>query len=184
VLSKCANPECSNSFEDCRQGRLFRFHLNHPGGTVAANAHGVLHLWLCSSCSEVYTLAYRDDQYSLMVRSYTALPNGVVAKPDMGCRKLSQPVVVRGDSDTDLSLLRPGYRLVSFVLTPSGAQGEVTVKTVNFPFWSHFSCSEAERSLKALEPFRYRSWTRIDGCAQATSGSQRSRTHSAGLPRR
>jgi hypothetical protein len=84
MLSKCANPECSNSFEDYRQGRLFRFHLNHPGGRVPANTHCVLHSWLCSSCSETYTLTHRDGQSALVIRRHRMFSNGVITTSDQG----------------------------------------------------------------------------------------------------
>jgi hypothetical protein len=68
VLSKCANPECVNSFDDYRRGRLFRFHQSHPDGSSPLTAHSVKHFWLCSGCSDIYTLEYRECRAVLVSR--------------------------------------------------------------------------------------------------------------------
>jgi hypothetical protein len=70
MFSKCANPECAASFDDYRQGRLFRFRQSHPEGKAPANMHCVQHFWLCSRCSETCTLEYRRDQLMLMIRGH------------------------------------------------------------------------------------------------------------------
>ena len=38
MLAKCTNPECANSFDDYRQGRLFRFHQSDPKGFAPVTA--------------------------------------------------------------------------------------------------------------------------------------------------
>ena len=63
MLSKCANPECLTSFGDYRRGRLFRFHQSHPKGSAPELALRA-HFWLCSVCSDIYTLEYREAELS------------------------------------------------------------------------------------------------------------------------
>jgi hypothetical protein len=46
MLSVCANPDCHAAF-DYQQGRLFRFHKDHPAGEKPPNTHSVQHFWLC-----------------------------------------------------------------------------------------------------------------------------------------
>jgi hypothetical protein len=70
MFSNCANPKCAASFDDYRQGRLFRFRQSHPKGKAPANMHSVRHFWLCNRCSETYTLEYRRDQLMLMIRGH------------------------------------------------------------------------------------------------------------------
>jgi len=59
MISQCANPDCSKSF-DYQQGRFFRFPVNVKG-RKHGNGHSVQHFWLCRSCSEKYTLEYRSQ---------------------------------------------------------------------------------------------------------------------------
>ena len=59
MFSVCANRDCEVPF-DYRQGRLFRFHKEHPVDEKPPNTHSVQHFWLCGVCYDVYTLEYRD----------------------------------------------------------------------------------------------------------------------------
>jgi hypothetical protein len=68
VLSKRANPECVNSFDDYQRGWLFRFHQSHPDGGSPVNAHSVKHFWFCSGCSYIYILEYRECRAVLVSR--------------------------------------------------------------------------------------------------------------------
>ncbi len=61
MFSFCANPDCQVPFE-YEEGRLYRFHKNASVGGDAPNTHSVQHFWLCSSCSEIYTLEYLSDR--------------------------------------------------------------------------------------------------------------------------
>ena len=60
TFSICANPDCQATF-DYRQGRLFRFHKDHPVRERPPNTHSVQHFWLCGTCCGNYTLEYRDE---------------------------------------------------------------------------------------------------------------------------
>jgi hypothetical protein len=60
VLSKCANPECSQQFRYLHQGKLFCL---TPTPDVAKVAEGAItglyeRFWLCDPCSKTMTLAW------------------------------------------------------------------------------------------------------------------------------
>jgi len=91
MFSKCANAECLTSFGDYRRGRLFRFRQSHPKGSAPANSHSVTHYWLCSDCSHIYTLEYREGSSVLVSRQHGILPQSASAALDDRCVKSSQP---------------------------------------------------------------------------------------------
>jgi len=70
MLSKCANPSCSNQLIYLRQGKLFVMEhapetaarLENPTSTKAKPVQRVEHFWLCGPCSADMTLTY--DQQS------------------------------------------------------------------------------------------------------------------------
>jgi hypothetical protein len=65
MLSKCANPKCTELF-DFRRGRFFRLHsLNAPGHSFsgAASLH---HFWLCDKCAEQYVLELETDDHAVL----------------------------------------------------------------------------------------------------------------------
>jgi hypothetical protein len=111
MLSKCANPECATSLDDYRLGRLYRFYQSHPGSRPPANTHSVRHDWLCSGCSEIYTLEYRKGRVRLTIRGHKISPGSSPASTDDGRLRSSQPLVL---CDTplveDSTDLRPGPR--------------------------------------------------------------------------
>jgi hypothetical protein len=60
VLSKCANPECSEQFRYLHQGKLFCL---TPSPDVQASADGAVpalyeRFWLCDRCSKTMTLIW------------------------------------------------------------------------------------------------------------------------------
>jgi hypothetical protein len=65
MFSICANPDCHALF-DYQQGRLFRFHKDHPASEEPPNTHSVQHFWLCGACCRTYTLEYQDGQGVLL----------------------------------------------------------------------------------------------------------------------
>jgi hypothetical protein len=105
MFLKCANPECQASFDDYRQGRLFRFHRSHPKGRAPANTHFVQHFWLCNSCSETYTLEYRRGRVKLAIRDSWRFSNGRRESSDDGGQDLGQTPVptcmLRWEDSTD-----------------------------------------------------------------------------------
>jgi hypothetical protein len=66
MFSFCANPRCQAPF-DYQQGRLFRFHKDHPQAGAPANTHCIQHFWLCGMCSDSYTLEHRTG-YGILLR--------------------------------------------------------------------------------------------------------------------
>ena len=66
LFDKCVNGRCAAPF-DYRKGRLFRFSYglkNVEPGT----GHAVVHFWLCTGCSKVYTLEYRERSGTAVLR--------------------------------------------------------------------------------------------------------------------
>jgi hypothetical protein len=68
VLSKCANPECSEQFRYLHQGKLF---LIIPTPNVRADASGSLsflyeRFWLCDSCSKNLTLVWGGTKVKIV----------------------------------------------------------------------------------------------------------------------
>lgn len=68
MLSKCANPECSEQFRFLHQGKLF---LIVPTPDVRASAYGSLpflyeRFWLCDSCSKKMTLVWGGTKVKIV----------------------------------------------------------------------------------------------------------------------
>jgi hypothetical protein len=67
MLSKCANPSCSNQLIYLREGKIFV--MEHaakaklwPQGPIPARPAARLeHFWLCGRCAENLTLVYREE---------------------------------------------------------------------------------------------------------------------------
>jgi hypothetical protein len=68
MLSKCANPECSNSFRYLSQGTLFRWdglakaqhRLNLVPNPVKNPIPRIEFYWLCKDCSSHLVVVYRE----------------------------------------------------------------------------------------------------------------------------
>lgn len=73
MFSKCANLECSTSF-DYEEGKFFRFHRSRTDGEPPPNTHSVQHFWLCGPCSQSYTLEYQNDRGVLIRPRLTHSP--------------------------------------------------------------------------------------------------------------
>ena len=68
MLSKCANPECSEQFRYLHQGKLF---LIIPTPDLRASAYGSLpflyeRFWLCDSCSRKLTLVWGGTKVKIV----------------------------------------------------------------------------------------------------------------------
>jgi len=68
VLSKCANPECSEQFRFLHQGKLF---LIIPTPDVRASLHDSLpflyeRFWLCDSCSKKMTVVWGGTKVKIV----------------------------------------------------------------------------------------------------------------------
>jgi hypothetical protein len=68
MLSKCANPECSETFLYFRGGKLFRWDgvngLIEQGSTSFGKrpARKVEFFWLCRKCAKQYTVVFRPGR--------------------------------------------------------------------------------------------------------------------------
>lgn len=57
MLNKCADPECSKTF-DYTEGRFFRFPQMMNLTALVTNIHAVEHFWRCNQCAKAFTLQY------------------------------------------------------------------------------------------------------------------------------
>ena len=72
MFARCANPDCGAPF-NYRQGQLFRFLQRDPLTQALTSTDSVRHLWLCKTCSELYTLVYRPGLGVVLDRRSQAL---------------------------------------------------------------------------------------------------------------
>lgn len=67
MLSKCANPSCSNQLIYLREGKIFVMeHSTNPRlwpqGPIPAKTARLEHFWLCGRCSQTLTLTYDRER--------------------------------------------------------------------------------------------------------------------------
>ena len=68
MLSKCANPSCSNQLIYLREGKIFVMeHSSHPklwpeGPVPTRTTSRLEHFWLCGRCAENFTLVYHEER--------------------------------------------------------------------------------------------------------------------------
>lgn len=66
MLSKCANPDCSNLFLYLHQGKLFRLDTDtgHVGADPDFREHGprVEFFWLCDDCAANMTVVFKKGK--------------------------------------------------------------------------------------------------------------------------
>lgn len=72
MLSKCANPTCSNVFHYFGEGTVFEIRSNEASPQPSSNAEGktrnaIEHFWLCSVCSSTLTLAVNPERKLLVI---------------------------------------------------------------------------------------------------------------------
>lgn len=119
MFPNCANPQCTASFGKLHEGHLFRFKRTQLAGNAPSNSHSVEHAWLCSKCSENYTLEYCDNQTVLV-----ALPAPIVIPepapiPISRRRRVSRPIR-RPRSRRAAPPSLGGAPVVLVALTPKG----------------------------------------------------------------
>jgi hypothetical protein len=71
MLSKCANPSCSNEFHYFGEGKVFEIRWEASSGAIHGS-HGkkhkrIEHYWLCSSCVTTLTIAMDSARKILVV---------------------------------------------------------------------------------------------------------------------
>jgi hypothetical protein len=70
MVSKCANPQCTDEFRYFRGGKLFRFQF--ADAPQAPSIKRTKFYWLCQDCAPRYTLRLIGDSNVLVSR----LPDG------------------------------------------------------------------------------------------------------------
>ena len=76
MLSKCANPACSNLFLYLHQGRLFRMDTGAEAAIASqfqAHAHRVEFFWLCDDCAANMTVIFEKER-GVAVRLFRPTP--------------------------------------------------------------------------------------------------------------
>jgi hypothetical protein len=68
MLSKCANPECSQQFLYLHQGKLFCLTPSPNLQTLAGKSCEFLYerFWLCDQCSRTMTLAWNGSEAKIV----------------------------------------------------------------------------------------------------------------------
>ncbi len=69
MLSKCANPACSEPFIYLRDGRLFQIDTETGPQLVTErkSPHRIEYFWLCGQCASNMTLAFHRGKGVVMV---------------------------------------------------------------------------------------------------------------------
>lgn len=61
MITKCANPGCSQQLHCLREGRLYRFEMKcKPEVAQSADCKSSEYFWLCGTCASTMTLRYQD----------------------------------------------------------------------------------------------------------------------------
>lgn len=83
MLSKCANPGCSELFRYLGEGRLFQVErtINHEAG--AKSSRRIEHYWLCARCSQSMRIGMLENEALII---YSDADGGVNTSPVDGVR--------------------------------------------------------------------------------------------------
>jgi hypothetical protein len=78
MLSKCANPDCSETFRYLHQGKIFCLAPTPEVETLTGELHLVLQerFWLCARCSKEMTLTWAGTEVRLVPLSASADSRG------------------------------------------------------------------------------------------------------------
>ncbi len=83
MLSKCANPACSQPFRYLRDGKLFEMesHVASDKGTVSERKPGrkVEFFWLCGQCSSELTMVQDKEQGAIAIPIVARMARRAVA---------------------------------------------------------------------------------------------------------
>jgi len=72
VLSKCANPSCSNEFHYFGEGKVFEVRanerlLNKAHAKTGKKLKSTEHFWLCSGCASTLTIAMDAERNVIVI---------------------------------------------------------------------------------------------------------------------
>lgn len=84
MLSKCANPGCSEAFRYLREGQLFQVERQITPESGGKPTRRIEHYWLCDRCSQAMRIAVLENEALLIFSD----PDGTVtnATPVDGVR--------------------------------------------------------------------------------------------------
>ena len=94
MLSKCANPACTNLFLYLHQGQLYRMDSSghEPvSSPFRGNAHRVEFFWLCDECAANMTVTFEKGR-GLVVQPFGSMPSAASPSPaqDVSTSRLSR----------------------------------------------------------------------------------------------
>lgn len=90
MLSKCANPECSEIFRYLHEGKVFFLAPTSEVLIAAGIQHPRLHerFWLCDQCSKEMTLVWAGTQVKLVSKPAPATPKEELPQPPAPAKHL------------------------------------------------------------------------------------------------
>jgi hypothetical protein len=66
MLSKCANPGCSESFRYLGEGRLFQVERTVKADSSGGKVRKIEHYWLCGRCSQAMRIGVLENEALLI----------------------------------------------------------------------------------------------------------------------
>jgi hypothetical protein len=74
MLSKCANPGCSQEFRYLGEGRLFQVERSITPESGGKSIRRIEHYWLCNGCSQAMRIGVLENEVLLIFSN----PDGTV----------------------------------------------------------------------------------------------------------
>jgi hypothetical protein len=104
MLSKCANPECAESFRYLHEGKIFRLSPTPEIQIATAMRRPELQerFWLCAGCAKKITLVWDGKQVSVVpvpVKVPALVPPAPKVKKKEGLRRLRARAASAGRED-------------------------------------------------------------------------------------
>jgi hypothetical protein len=104
MLSKCANPECNETFRYLHQGKIFRLSPTPEIQVATESLRPESHerFWLCTGCAKKITLVWDGTQVRLVpvpVKVLALLPPAPKIKKKEGLRRLRARAASAGRED-------------------------------------------------------------------------------------
>lgn len=80
MLSKCANPDCSEQFRYLHQGKIFHLTPTPELEVLSEDSYEFLYerFWLCDQCSKKMTLVWDGTQAKIVSLPTPLIPNSEV----------------------------------------------------------------------------------------------------------